>query len=38
MEVTAVEGSAEIIFRKTGLSWHLSAQVENELATSEVGL
>jgi PAS domain S-box-containing protein len=38
MAEAAVDGSAEIIFRETGFSWHLSAPVENALATSEEGL
>jgi PAS domain S-box-containing protein len=37
MAEAAVEGRADIVFRETGLSWNLSAPVENALASAEVG-
>ncbi len=37
MAEAAVEGFAEIVFRETGLSWHLSAPAENALASAEAG-
>jgi PAS domain S-box-containing protein len=35
MAEAAVEGEAEIVFRESGLSWHLSAPAENALAQTE---
>jgi two-component sensor histidine kinase len=37
MAEAAVDGTAEIVFREKGLSWSLSAPVENTLASSDVG-
>jgi len=38
MAEAAVEGSTEIIFREKGLSWTLSAPVENVLASAILGI
>ena len=35
MAEAAVEGEAEIVFRESGLSWHLSAPAENALTQTE---
>jgi two-component sensor histidine kinase len=37
MAQAAINGVAEIAFRESGLAWHLSAPVENALASTEIG-
>ena len=37
MAQAAINGVAEIAFRESGLAWHLSAPVENALASTEMG-